>query len=184
MAEELPTSEPPATIRLIAPVQGAVFNKPTAVFIGTFSDTSIEEVTLEVNGNSFMLKVEDGVFSGMLTLREGQSTAIFRSERADPFALNLRYTTELDSKSTRTPYRSHGMVSKKDCLFCHEGKRWKYSNDADVERLCRKCHEIKELCVTRTRALKDSPRCTACHDPHGADNVDLLNKRGLAFLTP
>jgi hypothetical protein len=159
--------EPKTTITLLAPANNAVVDRLPVPLIGTVSDARLAEVTAEFNDSRLVLSVVNSTFSTMLSLREGINTIRITGSGVVPVVLNILHNPALPKEMTYRLYRSHGMITRKDCFVCHDERARSYAIPmADVD-LCAKCHDPRPAgkFIHGPVAIGS---CTVCHDPHGA----------------
>lgn len=172
--------EPKTTITLLAPANNAVVDRLPVPLIGTVSDTRLSEVILEINDSHLVLSVHSRTFSTMLSLREGINTIRIAGAGVVPVVLNILHNPALPKEMTYRLYRSHGMITRKDCFVCHDERARSYTIAlADVD-LCAKCHDRRPAAkfVHGPVAIGS---CTVCHDPHGQTNPAFLMASGEAL---
>jgi hypothetical protein len=88
-------SAPSTEFEILAPANNSIVNMLPVPLIGKVSNPAVEEVSVSVNGNSFRLHVDKGVFSTILTLNEGINIVRLSAPDALPFAVNLFYNPGL-----------------------------------------------------------------------------------------
>lgn len=166
-----------STMELLAPENNSIISFLPAPLIGKVSDPTVEEVSLDINGNSFILNVRKGVFSTILTLQDGINLIRLSAPDVLPLSVSLFYNPTIPKDLTYRRYRSHGIVTKNDCAFCHERAPQTYRIEGDNSKLCSKCHGPKtgKKYVHGPVAVGS---CTVCHDPHGQTNPALLVRSG------
>ena len=172
--------EPKTTITLLAPANNAVVDRLPVPLIGTVSDARLAEVTVEINDSRLVLSVHNRTFSTMLSLREGINTIRITGPGVVPVVLNILHNPALPKEMTYRLYRSHGMITRKDCFVCHDERARSYTIAmADVD-LCAKCHDPRPAAkfVHGPVAIGS---CTVCHDPHGQTNPAFLVASGEAL---
>jgi predicted CXXCH cytochrome family protein len=162
---------------LLAPTNNSILNNLPAPLIGKVTDPSVKEVTLEINDTSFVLHVKKGIFSTILTLHEGINILRLSAPDVMPLSINLFYNPSIPKEMSYRLYRSHGIVTKNDCKFCHENAPVSYRIDDDNSLLCNKCHSTKKK-GRHVHGPVAVGSCTTCHDPHGQTNPFLLVKTG------
>jgi len=116
----------------------------------------------------------------MLSLREGINTIRITGSGVVEVVLNILHNPALPGEMTYRLYRSHGMITRKDCFACHDERARSYAIQmADVE-LCAKCHDPRPMnkFVHGPVAIGS---CTVCHDPHGQTNRAFLVASGEAL---
>jgi predicted CXXCH cytochrome family protein len=172
--------EPKTTIRLLAPANNAVVDRLPVPLIGTVSDQRLAEVSVQINDADLVLSVRNSTFSTMLTLREGINTIRISGQGVVPVVLNILHNPALPADMTYRLYRSHGMLTRKDCSVCHDERARSYAIAIPDAQLCFKCHERwpVEKFVHGPVAIGS---CTVCHDPHGQTNPALLVASGEAL---
>lgn len=172
--------EPKTTITLLAPSNNAVVDRLPAPLIGVVSDARLTEVTVEINDTRLILSVASRTFSTMLSLREGINTIRITGPGVVPVVLNILHNPALPKEMTYRLYRSHGMITRKDCFVCHDERLRAYTISTPDADLCAKCHD-------RLPAAKfvHGPvaigSCTVCHDPHGQTNPAFVVASGEAL---
>lgn len=172
--------EPKTTITLLAPVNNAVVDRIPVPLIGTVSDARLAEVAVEINDSRLVLSVHSGAFSTMLSLREGINTIRITGPGVVPVVLNILHNPALPKEMTYRLYRSHGMLTRKDCFVCHDERARSYAIAiADVE-LCSKCHDRRPAAKFIHGPVAIGS-CTVCHDPHGQTNAAFLVASGEAL---
>ena len=168
---------PSTEFEILAPANNAIVSMLPVPLIGKVSNPAVKEVSISINGSSFRLRVDKGAFSTIMTLNEGINIVRLSAPDALPFTVNLFYNPELPKEMSYRLYRSHGILNKNDCTFCHDKASKSYRIDDNNSILCGKCHEEK-----RKGKYLHGPvavgSCTVCHDPHGATNDALLYKLG------
>jgi len=172
--------EPKTTITLLAPANNAVVDRLPVPLIGTVSDARLTEVTAEFNDSRLVLSVVNSTFSTMLSLREGINTIRITGSGVVPVVLNILHNPALPKEMTYRLYRSHGMITRKDCFVCHDERARSYAIPmADVD-LCAKCHDPRPAgkFIHGPVAIGS---CTVCHDPHGQTNPAFLVASGEAL---
>jgi len=169
--------KPTSGFEILAPTNNSIINSLPAPLIGKVTDPLVREVTLELDDSQFVLHVKKGVFATVLTLKEGINVIRLSAPGALPYSINLFYNPSIPKEMSYRLYRSHGIITKKDCGFCHEESTTGYRIEADNSQLCSKCHERQN-----TGKFVHGPvavgSCTVCHDPHGQTNAALLVKTG------
>ncbi len=169
--------EPQVTIDLVAPANNAVVDTLPVPLIGTVSEGSIEEVTVEINETRLVLSVRARTFSTLLRLTEGINAVRVTGPGVVPVVLNILYNPTLPKDMTYRLYRSHGMVNRRDCFACHDEKARGWAIPGDDKDLCARCHDPG----TPGRFLHGPVAigsCTVCHDPHGQTNPAFLSRPG------
>jgi len=172
--------EPKTTITLLAPTNNAVVDRLPVPLIGMVSDSKLSEVTLDLNDSHLVLSVHNRSFSTMLSLHEGINTIQITGSGVVPVILNILHNPTLPKEMTYRLYRSHGMVTRKDCFACHDERARSFSIATADGELCARCHD-------RLPAAKfiHGPvaigACTVCHDPHGQTNPAFLTASGEAL---
>lgn len=172
--------EPKTTVTLLAPTNNAVVDRLPVPLIGTVSDARLAEVTLEINDARLVLSVYNRTFSTMLTLREGINTIRIGGQGVLPVALNILHNPALPRDMTYRLFRSHGMITRKDCFVCHDEKSRSYTIATADADLCAKCHDRKPA-MKFVHGPVAIGSCTVCHDPHGQANPALLVASGEAL---
>ncbi len=119
--------EPKTTITLLAPANNAVVDRLPVPLIGTVSDARLAEVTVEINDSHLVLSVHNSTFSTMLSLREGINTIRITGSGVVPVVLNILHNPALPKEMTYRLYRSHGMITRKDCFACHDERSRSYT---------------------------------------------------------
>ena len=172
--------EPRTTISLLAPANNAVVDRLPVPLIGRVSEARLAEVTAEINGSRLVLSVHNRVFSTMLVLREGINTIRITGPGVVPVVLNILHNPALPKEMTYRLYRSHGMITRKDCFVCHDEKSRTYAIAVADADLCAKCHDRRPAAkfVHGPVAIGS---CTVCHDPHGQTNPAFLMMSGEAL---
>ncbi len=170
-------ARPSSSIDLIAPTNNSILSSLPAPLIGRLSNPGVKEVNLDINGNRIVLNVRKGIFSTILTLQEGINTIRLSAVEVLPLSINLFYNPDIPKDMDYRIYRSHGIVTKNDCAFCHENAPQAYRIDHDNSKLCGKCHGRKNV-ARYVHGPVAVGSCTVCHDPHGQVNPDLLVKTG------
>jgi predicted CXXCH cytochrome family protein len=172
--------EPKTTVALLAPANNAVVDRLPVPLIGTVSDARLNEVTAEINDSRLLLNVANRTFSTMLTLREGINTIRITGAGVVPVVLNILYNPALPKEMTYRLYRSHGMITRKDCFVCHDERARAYTISIPDVELCAKCHDRRPAAkfVHGPVAIGS---CTVCHDPHGQTNPAFLVASGEAL---
>ena len=169
--------QPSSEFSLLTPINNSILNNLPAPLIGKVSDPSVKEVTLNINDNNIILHPRKGVFSTILSLQEGINILRLSAPDVMPLSINLFYNPSIPKEMSYRLYRSHGIVTKNDCSFCHSDAPLSYRIDEDNSHLCGKCHpQPKEQRYVHGPVAVGS--CTTCHDPHGQTNPALLVKPG------
>jgi len=169
--------EPKTTITLIAPANNAVVDRLPVPLIGTVSDARLAEVTAEINDSHLVLSLHNLTFSTMLKLREGINTIRISGSGVVPVVLNILFNPALPKEMTYRLYRSHGMITRKDCFVCHEENARSYAISAQDADLCAKCHDRRPAAKFIHGPVAIGS-CTVCHDPHGQTNPFFLVASG------
>jgi predicted CXXCH cytochrome family protein len=172
--------EPKTTISLLSPSNNAVVDRLPVPLIGTVSDARLAEVTLEINDSHLILSVANRTFSTMLSLREGINTVRITGPGVVPVLLNILHNPALPKEMTYRLYRSHGMVTRKDCYACHDEKSRSYAIAGSDADLCAKCHDRRPVAKFLHGPVAIGS-CTVCHDPHGQTNPAFLVASGEAL---
>lgn len=169
--------QPASEFILLAPTNNSVLNNLPAPLIGKVSDPSVKEITLNINDNSIVLHPKKGVFSTILSLQEGVNTLQLSAAGVMPLSINLFFNPTIPKEINYRLYRSHGIVTKNDCTFCHVDAPRSYRIDQDNSVLCSKCHP-QQTDARYVHGPVAVGSCTTCHDPHGQTNEALLVKTG------
>jgi len=172
--------EPKTTIALLAPANNAVVDRLPVPLIGTVSDARLTEVAVEINDSRLVLSVHSRTFSTMLSLREGINTIRISGSGVVPVVLNILHNPALPKEMTYRLYRSHGMITRKDCFVCHDERARSFAIEMSDADLCAKCHDRRPAAkfVHGPVAIGS---CTVCHDPHGQTNPSFLVASGEAL---
>lgn len=169
--------QPTGLFEILAPQDNSILNRLPAPLIGKVTDPLVREVLLDIDGSQIVLHVKNNVFSTVLTLKEGINMLRLSAPGIMPLTISLFYNPKIPTEMTYRLYRSHGIVTKKDCSFCHAESSRGYRIEEDNAPLCNKCHEDKG-----SGAYVHGPvavgSCTVCHDPHGQTNPYLLVRTG------
>jgi predicted CXXCH cytochrome family protein len=172
--------EPKTAITLLAPANNAVVDRLPVPLIGTVSDPRLAEVAAEINESRLVLSVRNSTFATMLTLREGINTIRITGPGVVPVVLNILHNPALPAEMTYRLYRSHGMLSRKDCSACHDEKARSYAIGTTDAELCVKCHD-RWPAAKYVHGPVAIGSCTVCHDPHGQTNPAFLVASGEAL---
>lgn len=172
--------EPKIAVTLLAPSNNAVVDRLPVPLIGTVSDEHLAELTAEINDSPLVLNVHNRTFSTMLKLREGINTIRITGESVVPVVLNILHNPELPTEMTYRRYRSHGMLTRKDCFVCHDEQARSYAIAIPDADLCAKCHERRPA-AKYVHGPVAIGSCTLCHDPHGQTNPAFLVASGEAL---
>jgi predicted CXXCH cytochrome family protein len=172
--------EPKTAIELLAPANNAVVDRLPVPLIGTVSDERLGEVVAEINDTRLVLSVRDQTFTTMLTLRDGINTIRITGTGAIPVILNILFNPALPREMTYRLYRSHGMISRRDCFACHDERSGDWTIADEDAVLCAKCHEARPAAKFIHGPLAIGS-CTVCHDPHGQTNPGFLIATGEAL---
>lgn len=172
--------EPKTAITLLAPANNAVVDRLPVPLIGTVSDARLAEVTAEINDARLVLSVVNRTFSTMLTLREGINTIRITGPGVVSVVLNILHNPALPKEMTYRLYRSHGMLTRKDCFVCHDERARSYAITIADADLCAKCHDRRPA-AKYIHGPVAIGSCTVCHDPHGQTNPAFLVASGEAL---
>ncbi len=172
--------EPKTTITMLAPANNAVVDRVPVPLIGTVSDARLAEVTVEINDSHLILSIHSRTFSTMLSLREGINTIRITGAGVTPVVLNILHNPSLPKEMTYRLYRSHGMLTRKDCFVCHDERSKSYAIAIADADLCAKCHDRRPSGKYLHGPVAIGS-CTVCHDPHGQTNPMFLIASGEAL---
>ena len=171
---------PRITVSLLAPANNAVVDALPVPLIGTLSEAGIAEISVEINDARIVLSVSNGAFSTMLKLRDGINTVRIGGDGVVPEVLNILFNPALPREMTYRLYRSHGMLSRKDCFVCHEREARSFAIAGTDAALCGKCHDPRPP-ARYVHGPVAVGSCTVCHDPHGQTNPAFLVASGEAL---
>jgi predicted CXXCH cytochrome family protein len=171
---------PKIAVSLVAPLNNAVVDALPVPLIGTVSDPGLDEVTLEINDSRLVLSLHNQTFTTMLKLREGINTIRITGRDVVPAVLNILFNPTLPREMTYRLYRSHGMLTGKDCFVCHDSRSRSWAIVAEDAALCAKCHD-RAPAAKYVHGPVAIGSCTACHDPHGQTNPAFLVESGEAL---
>lgn len=158
-----PSASPPPRFRILAPAENAVLPPGDAYVIGTLSGKGAALVQVAVDGKlEKLVTATGGGFWCKLTLSTGRHSI--------RVATGTDEATRPVSVSPTGDYRYHPDVE--NCEGCHPRRDGLFRPDVPLAALCGKCHKARDA-GTFVHGPVAAGGCTACHDPHGAQNPRL-----------
>ena len=98
-----------------------------------------------------------------------------------PVVLNILHNPALPKEMTYRLYRSHGMITRKDCFVCHDERARAYAIAIDGRRALRQVPRPRGPPAKFVHGPVAIGSCTVCHDPHGQTNPAFLVASGEAL---
>ena len=159
---------PGGAVEVAMPLPGVITYEDYVPLLGRTRNLGEDHLEVTINGASFPLPVEEGLFHTRLRMLEGLNRIVITSKGETLWASEV-YRASYGEPATNygSVYYGHQTSSLAECLECHSGREGGFQVSAGpTPDLCYQCHDPldRKRFLHGPLAVGD---CLSCHDPHG-----------------
>lgn len=173
---------PGSAVEVAIPLPGMITYEDYVPLLGRTSNVGEDHLEVTMNGASFPLPVEDGLFHTRLRMLEGLNRIVITSKGDTLWEGEVYQASSGDAAAAYgSVYYGHQTSSLAECLECHSGREGGFqASTGPTPGLCYQCHDPldRKRFLHGPLAVGD---CISCHDPHGGVGPFHLREKEVAL---
>jgi predicted CXXCH cytochrome family protein len=177
-----PDGQGGGVVEVTIPPAGAITSDEYIPLLGRARGMGVTHLEVAINGATFPLPLQRGVFRTRLRLQDGLNRVELRAAEKTVWSGEVyKSTPGSPAESYGRVYYGHQTASLDECLECHEGSDGSFTAvTGTTPGLCYRCHEPLD-----SKRFLHGPlavgECLSCHDPHGGIGPSHLRKNEVAL---